>query len=167
MRGLFVMLAMALFSTATPAQSDLKVGFVNADRLMRDSAPAQRALKKLEREFEKRENELRNMEKQLRTLQDAIEKNSLTVGEAERRNREREFADMSREYQRKQREYREDRGQRQNEEIASVLERVNQVIRDVAKAERYDLIVQDAVHYSPRLDITEKILKALADAPAK
>ncbi|MEC5396357.1 OmpH family outer membrane protein [Uliginosibacterium sp. H1] len=164
---LLVLLCGAWLSTAATAQTDIKIGFVNADRVMRESAPAQRALKKLEREFEKRETELRNLEKQQRTLQEYLEKNNLTMNETERKQREREFADLSREVTRKQREYREDRSQRQNEELAAVLERANQAIRDVAKAEKYDLIVQDAVHHSPRIDITDKVIKVLADAPAR
>lgn len=167
MKAWLVLLSCVFMSSIGFAQADLKIGFVNADRVMRESAPAQRALKKLEKEFEKRESDLRNMEKQLRTLQDTLEKNVLTMAEAERKQKERDFGDVSREFQRKQREYREDRSQRQNEELASVLERANQTIRDVAKAEKFDLIVQDAVHFSPRIDITEKVIKALADAPAK
>ncbi|MDQ8021249.1 MAG: OmpH family outer membrane protein [Moraxellaceae bacterium] len=157
----------ALLPAVAIAQTDIKIGFVNADRVMRESVPAQRALKRLEREFEKREAELRNVEKQHLSLKEYLEKNSLTMNENERKQREREFADLSRELNRKQREYREDRNQRQNEELAAVLERANQAIRDVAKAEKYDLIVQDAVHHSPRIDITDKVIKVLADAPAR
>lgn len=157
----------ALLPVMAIAQTDIKIGFVNADRVMRESVPAQRALKRLEREFEKREADLRNVEKQHLSLKEYLEKNSLTMNENERKQREREFADLSRELNRKQREYREDRNQRQNEELAAVLERANQAIRDVAKAEKYDLIVQDAVHHSPRIDITDKVIKVLADAPAR
>ena len=156
-----------LLSISALAQSDLKIGFVNADRVMRESAPALRALKKLEKEFERRETELRNMEKQLRTMQESLERNSLTMSDSERKQKERDFGDVSRDFQRKQREYREDRTQRQNEELASVLERANQTIRDVAKAEKIDLIVQDVVHASSRIDITDKVIKALAGGGGK
>ena len=111
--------------TALPAMAQSKIGFVNADRVVRESAPAARALKKLEKEFEKREQELQKTGKQLQALEDSLEKGSASLSDAERRNKEREFNDLSREFQRRQREYREDRTQRQNDELAGVAERAN------------------------------------------
>ena len=150
------------------AQSaEIKIAFVNIERVLRDSTPAVKALKKIEQEFSKRDQEIQKLAKQLKDLQDALEKNSVTFGETERRSKEREFAELNREFQRKQREFREDLNQRRNEELASVLERANKVITQLAEAEKFDLVVQEAVYRSPRIDITEKIIKALADPPAK
>jgi len=154
--------ACSLFS-AMPAVAQSKIAFVNADRVVRESAPAARALKKLEKEFEKREQELQKAGKQLQALEDALEKNSVTLTETDRRNREREFSDLSRDFQRRQREYREDRTQRQNDELAGVAERANRAIRQIAEAEHYDLILQEAVYFSPTIDITDKVLKVLAE----
>lgn len=148
---------------ALPAVAQSKIGFVNADRVVRESAPAARALKKLEKEFEKREQELQKTSKQLQVLEDALEKGSASLSDAERRNKEREFNDLSREFQRRQREYREDRTQRQNDELAGVAERANRAIRQIAEAEHFDLIVQEAVYFSPAIDITDKVLKLLAE----
>ncbi|MGC3964947.1 MAG: OmpH family outer membrane protein [Rhodocyclaceae bacterium] len=141
----------------------MRIGFVNADRIMRESAPALRAQKKLEKEFERREQDLNRVAKQLQAMQDNLDKNSVTMPDVDRRNREREFNDLNREFQRRQREYREDRNQRQNEELAGVLDRANKTIRQVAEAEKFDLIVQEAVYFSPRIDITDKVIRALAD----
>ena len=107
------------------------------------------------------------MAKQLQTSQEAMEKNALTMSEADKRNKEREFNDLTREFQRKQREFREDLNQRRNEELASVLERANKAIKQIAEAEKYDVILQEAVYANPRIDITDKVIKALADAPGK
>ena len=86
------------------------------------------------------------------------------MAEAERRNKERDLANLTRDLQRSQREFREDLNLRRNEELASVQERANKVIQQIAEAEKFDLIVQDPVVYaSPRIDITEKVIKALAD----
>lgn len=148
---------------ALPTMAQSKIAFVNADRVVRESAPAARALKKLEKEFEKREQELQKTSKQLQALEDLLEKNSVTLTETERRNREREFNDLSRDFQRRQREYREDRTQRQNDELAGVAERANRAIRQIAEAEHYDLILQEAVYFSPAIDITDKVLKLLAE----
>lgn len=160
--AVLALFVLSLFA-AVPVMAQSKIGFVNADRVVRESAPAARALKKLEKEFEKREQDLQKTSKQLQSLEDMLEKNSVTLSEAERRNREREFSDLSREFQRRQREYREDRTQRQNDELAGVAERANRAIRQIAEAEHFDLILQEAVYFSPAIDITDKVLKLLAE----
>lgn len=149
------------------AQVDIRVGFVNAERIMRESAPAVRAQKRLDKEFEKRDQELQRSAKQLQLLEDSLDRNSVTMPDAERKQKERQFNDLSRDFQRRKREYQEDRNQRQNEELAGVLERANRVIRQVAEAEKIDLIVQEVVYFNPRIDVTEKVLKALVDTPLK
>lgn len=155
-----------LLAVAVPAAAEVKIGFVNSDRLMRDAAPAVRAQKKLEKEFEKREQELQKTAKQLQDMQAGLEKNGVTMADSDRKNNEREFNDLNREFQRRQREFREDLNQRRNEELASVIERANKAIKQIAEQEKYDVIFQDAVYANPRIDITEKVIKALADAPA-
>ena len=146
-----------------------KFGFVNTERILRDAAPAQRAQKKIEAEFQKRDQELARMADQLKRMQDDLDKNSVTMSESQRRNREREFGDLNREFQRKQREFREDLNQRRNEELAQVVEQANKVIRQIAEQEKYDIIFQDAVFASSRIDITDKVIKALdaGKPPAK
>jgi outer membrane protein len=146
-----------------------KLGFVNTERILRDAAPAQRAQKKIEAEFQKRDQELAKIAEQLKRMQDDLDRNSVTMGEAQRRNREREFADLNRDFQRKQREFREDLNQRRNEELAQVVELANRVIRQIAEQEKFDIIFQDAVFASPRIDITDKVIKALeaGKPPAK
>jgi outer membrane protein len=156
----------ALFALPISVQAEMKIGFVNSDRLMKDAAPAVRAQKKLEKEFEKREQELQKLAKQLQSMQEALEKNAVTMAESERRNSERDFNDLNRDFQRKQREFREDLNQRRNEELAAVIERANKAIKQIAEAEKFDIIFQDAVYASPRIDITDKVIKALGDAPA-
>jgi len=123
-----------------------------------------RAQKKIEQEFAKRDQELGKMAEQLKRLQDTLEKNTVTMSESERTKREREFADLNREFQRKQREAREDFNQRRNEELSGVIERANRVVKQIAEAEKYDVIFQEAVWASPRIDITDKVIKALDDS---
>jgi outer membrane protein len=155
-----------------PAQSPAisgKLGFVNTERILRDAAPAQRAQKKIEAEFQKRDQELARIAGELKRMQDDLDKNAMTMSETQRRNREREFADLNRDFQRKQREFREDLNQRRNEELAQVVELANRVIRQIAEQEKFDIIFQDAVFASPRIDITDKVIKALDSGkpPAK
>lgn len=148
--------------TARAQAADLKIGFIDADRINRESVPAERATKKLEKEFAPREQELRKLEQQIKTLQGQLEKDGLTMSESDRRNREQELGRQTREFQRLQREFREDLNLRRNEELAALFERANKVIKQIAETEKFDLILQEAVYRSPRIDITEKILKALA-----
>jgi len=157
-------LAAAILSVAAPAaMAESRIGFVNSDRVMREAAPAMRAQQRLEKEFEKRDQELQRVAKELQVLQEDLERNGMTMAEADRRTKERTFNDLNRDFQRKQREFREDLNQRRNEELASVLDRANRVVKQIAEAEKYDVILQEAVYASPRIDITDKVIKALAD----
>ena len=150
---------------AAAATSTMKIGYVNTERVLRDSAPAVRALKKLEGEAQRREQDLAKMAEQLKRMQEELEKNSVTMAESQRRNKEREFGDLNREFQRKQREFREDLNQRRNEELAQIVEMGNRVIRQIAEQEKFDIIFQDAVFASPRIDITDRVIKALEGKP--
>ena len=163
--------ALGLAAGVASAQSAAptgKFGFVSTERILREAAPAVRAQKKIESEFKKRDDELAKIAEQLKRMQDDLDKNSVTMSETQRRAKEREFADLNRDFQRKQREFREDLNQRRNEELAQVVTQANQVIHQIAEQEKYDIIFQDAVFHSSRIDITDKVIKALeAKPPAK
>ena len=151
-----------LFVTGVEA-SELKVGYVNTQRIFRDAPAAQKAAKKLEGEFSRRDQDLQKMAKQLQGLQENLERNSVTMAESDRRAKEKEFGELSREFQRKQREFREDLNLRQNEENAAVIEKANKAIKQIAESEKYDLVLQDVVWVSPKLDMTDRVIKALAE----
>ncbi len=153
----------ALLMLSGIAHAETKIGFVNSQRILAEAPQAAKAKKKIEKDFEKRDQDLQRMVKQLQALQEAMDKNGATMAEAERRTKERELADLTRDLQRKQREFREDLSQRQNEEMAAIFERVNRAIKQVADAEKYDIIFQEAVYFNQRIDITDKVIKALAD----
>ena len=155
---------MSVLFVAGEAAAELKLGYVNTQRIFRDAPAAQKAGKKLEGEFAKRDQDLQKMAKQLQGLQENLEKNSVTMAETERRAKEKEFGELSREFQRRQREFREDLNLRQNEENAAIIEKANKAIKILADAEKYDLIVQDVVWVSPKLDVTDKIIKALSES---
>ena len=142
---------------------ETKIGVVVLDRILRESAPARAAQQKLEAEFAKRDREVQDLQSRLRTSAERFEKDAPVMTETDRLRRQRELAEMDRELQRKQRELREDINQRRNEELQGVIERTNRILRQIAEQEKYDLIVQDAVYFNPRVDITEKILRALGN----
>lgn len=156
------LVAFALIASTTLAYAqELKVGVVNSDRILRDSTPARAAMQKLEAEFAKRDKDLQEIGARLKSSAERFEKDGPVMTETDRIRRQRELADMDREFQRKQREFREDFNQRRNEELQALLERTNRIIRQMAEQEKYDIILQEAVYFNPRIDITEKVLRAL------
>ncbi len=158
----FAALALSLGIAAVEA-ADIKIGFVDAERINRESAPAERASKQLEKEFAPRAQELQRREAQMKTLQSQLEKDAVTMSESDRRSKEQELARMNLDFQRMQREYREDLNLRRNQELSALFERANRVIKQIAEAEKFDLILQEAVYRNQRIDITDKVLKALAE----
>jgi outer membrane protein len=164
MKSLTAILAL-LVAFPIAAQTESRIGFVNTARILRDAVPAVRAQKKIEAEFSKRDQELAKTAEQLKRMQDELERQGVTMPDSQRRAKEREFNDLSRDFQRRQREFREDLNQRRNEELAQVVEQANRVIRQIAEQEKYDIIFQDAVYANPRIDITERVIKALEGKP--
>jgi len=158
--SLFGVLLLGLMPAAFAAE--LKLGFVNTQRIQRDP-PGQRIQKKLEKEFASRDVELQKMAKQGRDLQTYLEKEGVTISDADRREKERQLAALNRDFQRMQREFREDLNLRQNEEYVGLLDRVNKVVQQIAEQEKFDMILQDAVYVSKQIDITDRVLKALVD----
>lgn len=153
--------ALLAFAALGAQAQELKIGYVNADRVLRDAAPAKAAQAKLETEFGKREKELADMAGKLKAAGEKLDKDAPTLSESERTRRQRDLVEQDREFQRKRREFQEDLTQRKNEELASVVERANKVMKQIFDTEKYDLILQEAVFAGPKIDITDKVIKAL------
>ncbi len=151
-----------VIGVASVFAGDFRVGYVDTERILRESAPAVKASQKVEKEFATRDQDIKKLTGQVRELQDFLEKKGAALPDTERRNKERELSNLSAELQREQREFREDLNLRKNEELAVVLDRANKVIQSIAESEKYDLVLQEAVYRNPKIDITEKVLKALA-----
>ena len=153
--------ALLAFAALGAQAQELKIGYVNADRVLRDAAPAKAAQAKLETEFGKREKELADMASKLKAAGEKLDKDAPTLSESERTRRQRDLVEQDREFQRRRREFQEDLTQRKNEELASVVERANKVMKQIFDTEKYDLIIQEAVFAGPKIDITDKVIKAL------
>lgn len=156
----FLIALLGAVSTGVAAQ-DIKVGYVSLDRILRDSAPARAGGQKLEAEFAKRDRELQDMGAKLKAAAEKFDKDAPVLTESERGRRQREVQELDREFQRKQREFREDFNQRRNEEVQALIDRAQRVVKQIAEQEKFDLILQDAVFWSNRVDITDRVLKAL------
>lgn len=154
-------LLITLLMATGPAIAATKIGFVNSERLLREAPLSVAAQKKLEREFASRDQELQKLAKQARDLQAQLDKDGVTMSESERKNKERDLANLNRDLQRQAREFREDLNLRRNEELGQIQERARKVVQDIAKAEKFDLILDQAVYVDPKSDITDKVMKAL------
>jgi len=154
--GLFLLTLIA----SAQAQS-FRLGFVKTERIFQEASAAKAAQALLQQEFSKREKELLDQTSQLKTMVDKFQAEAPTLSEAQRISRQRELADMDRELQRKRRTFQEDLTARKNEQLQQVLESANKAVKQVAEAEQYDLILQDAVYANPKLDITDKVLTLL------
>lgn len=151
--------SLAMFSVAQA--QEFRIGFVNTDRIFKEASSAKAAQVKLEQEFAKREKELQELGVNLKSSADRLEREAPTLSEGQRATRQKQLVDMDRDFQRKRREFQEDLNSRKNEELQQVLERANKVVKTVAEAEKYDLVLQEAVYVNPKHDITDKVIRAL------
>jgi outer membrane protein len=156
----------AICMTVVNAQ-ELKIGFVNTDRIFREASTAKAAQAKLEQEFSKREKELMDLGTALKNASDKFEREAPTLSETQRNTRQKQLMEQDREFQRKRREFQEDLNTRKNEEQQVVIERANLAVKRVAETEKYDVIFQEAVYINPKHDITEKVLRSLNTTAGK
>lgn len=150
----------SLFVIPAYAQST-KIGFVSTEKILRDSKPAKAAQAKIESEFKKRQQDLEKLESRLRSQAQQLDKDAPVLSESERVKRQRQLQDMDSDLQRKHREFQEDFNRRRNEEFSAIVEKADTAIKKIAEQENYDLIIQDAVTVSPRIDITDQVIQAL------
>lgn len=165
MSKLFLSLMVGLISVlsthAIHAQ-ETRVAIFDPQRVMRESNPAKQAEAKIEQEFSKRNKELLDMAGKIKLLAEKLDKDASVISDSDRIKRQRELTELDQEFKRKQRIFNEDVSQRKNEEISAIGDRTYKIVKQIAEAEKYDVVLQDAVYYNPRIDITDKVLKALA-----
>jgi len=160
-KQLAVSLILATAFAAAPVLANTKIGFVNTERLLREAPLSVAAQKKLEREFAARDQELQKLAKQARDLQAQLDKDGVTMSDSERKVKERDLGNLNRDLQRQGREFREDLNLRRNEELGQIQERARRAIQDIAKAEKFDLVVEQALYVDTKIDITDRVMKAL------
>jgi len=151
---------LSLAAVAANAQES-RIAYVNSQRLTIDSAPAKAANAKLESVFSKRQKDLTEMQASLKSLSEKLERDAPTMSESQRVSKQKEFADQNRDFQRKKREFDEDFNSMRNEELQQIFDKATKAIRQLAETEKYDLVVQDAVYFNPKIDITEKVISIL------
>lgn len=152
---------MALLLASQVQAQEFRIGFISTERVFKEANTAKASQAKLEQEFSRREKELVDLGASLKSLADKFEREAPTLSESQRSSRQKQLVDQDRDFQRKRREFQEDLNARKNEELQQVLERANRVVKQVAEAEKYDLVLQEAVYVNPKHDITDKVIKAL------
>jgi outer membrane protein len=140
---------------------DSKIAWVSTERIYNESKLAKLAGEKLAEEFRAREKAVTELATRFKAASDKLEKELPSLNESERAKRQREYFELDKELQRRQREFREDLNQRTNEERGAIAEKANTIIQQMARVEGYDVVLQEALWASPRIDITDKVLKAL------
>lgn len=159
-------LCATLLLPAAPALAqEFKIGIVNLDRIVREAAPAKAAQTKLEQEFTKREKDLADLGATIKTSSERMEREGPTLPESQRAARQKQLVDQDREFQRKRKDFQEDLNNRKNEELQIIIERANRAVKVLAEAEKFDLIIQEAVYINPKHDITEKVIRQLNGSP--
>lgn len=153
--------AMSVVAAPVVQAQGTKIGFVSTERILRDSKPAKAAQAKIEAEFKRRDDELQKLANNLRSQAQKLDKDAPVLSESERIKRQRQLADLDSDMQRKRREFQEDFNRRRNEEFSSIVEKADAAIKKIAEQQNYDLIIQDAVTVSPKVDITDQVMQAL------
>lgn len=156
-------LGVSLAASPVHAQTPTKIGFVNTERILQDSKPAKAAQAKIDSEFKRRDDELQNLANKLRNDAQKFDKDAPALSEADRIQRQRQLADLDADLQRKRRDFQEDFNRRRNEEFSNIVDKADAAIQRIAETQGYDLIIQDAVTVSPRVDITDEVLQALGN----
>ena len=155
--------ALAAFACAPLAQTSTtsRIGFINTDRMLREAQPAKAAQTKLEQEFSKRERDISSAADALRAESERFEREAPTMSDGQRQTRQRRLLEQDRDLQRRRREFQEDLNARKQEELQHILDRANAIVKQVAEAGKYDVILQEALYINPALDITDQVIRAL------
>ena len=140
---------------------ELKIGYVNIERIFREAPAAIRGGKKLNQDFETRKQELQRMAEDIKSQQSALSEKGKSLPDSERRAKEADMAEASVRFQRRQKEFQEEIKVRQNEETSALLQKANKAIIQIAELEHLDIVMQEAIVVSNRVDITEKVINKL------
>lgn len=157
----FLLLCLSAAALTPAWAQELRIGFVSTDRVFKEANTAKASQARLEQEFSRREKEINELGLAIKSGAERLEREAPTLSETQRAARQKQLVEQDREFQRKRREFQEDLNARKNEELQQVIERANRVVRQVAESEKFDLVLQEAVYVNPRLDITDKVIKAL------
>ena len=153
--------------TNANAEDSYKLGAVNAIRVLEQSPQADIARKMIEKEFAPRDKELVAEQKKVKALEDQLSKDGAIMSELERSKLERDIISKKRDLKRSQDEFREDLSFRRNEEFAKIQKRIVEAIQQVAKDNKFDVVLGEGVIFaSPKVDISDMVIEYLKKGSA-
>lgn len=168
LRHILFALTLVFCVTGSVLAEEYRIAFVNATKVFEESPQYKKARERLHTEFSRREKDLLASQKQLKQLEEKLQRDGSVMSESEVKRLERDILNRSRKLKNAQTEFREDLNLRQNEEFKKLRQQVREVIQEVGKKEKIDLIVSDGVvYFSKNIDISELVLEKLRQLKAE
>jgi outer membrane protein len=161
-RRSFPAIALMLLATGAAAQDRPKIGYVNSLRLQNESAPALRVAESLKKEFAAREKQIMDLQKQIAVAREQFDKERNSLPPAEQKTKGGAIAAMMQRSDQLALSLSEDIEQRKSEELAKIVNEAKLVVKAIAEAGKFDLILEQVIYGSPGIDITNQVLKELA-----
>jgi outer membrane protein len=163
----FFALALCGLFAAGQASAEIKIGFVNFEKLLEEAPQTKSAMQALDNEFGPRRRELMTLQNDLKAKDDKLQKEGAVMSEGDRANAEKTLRDQQREFQRKAGEFQDDASTRKNEELGKVQRYLVEEIQTYANAQGFDLVLGQGVFFAkPALDITANVLAVLTSKPS-
>ena len=159
-----ILIALSILIGVSPSifAQDLKVGFIDKSRVLKEAPQSERARKKLKDEFSPRDEKIVEMQQKLKSLNEQQERDAKILSKADGIKLERKIVSIKRDIKRAKEEFNEDFNLRRNEELAKLHKLIAKTTKDIAKEQNYDIILSDNVLYnSKRVDITSMVIKRL------
>ena len=161
-----IALFLGMLLAANVSYADLKIGFVNIPAVLEKAPQAEKAKKRLEQEFSPRDKQLVAQQKEIQSMDARMTKDAAVMGESARVNLEKDILNKKRDAKRAQQEFSEDFNARRNEELGKLQRRIVEAIREIAKAQEFDLLLTDGVIYaSEKIDVTSQVQQKLSTIP--
>ena len=144
-----------------------RIGFVNMERVLKESSPAKVSMSKLEKEFATRQKDGAAKDAAFKAAVTKFQTDAPVLAEAQRLEQQRKLLEQERDLQNTQRSFQEDLNRRKTEELQKLVASTNKIIKQIAATEKLDFVLQSAVFVDPKNDVTDRVLKLLETAGAQ
>ncbi len=141
--------------------AQVKIGFIDVQRAISESAAGKRAKEKFQAQVKKAEADLLKEKNELERLKAELDKKGPLLKDDERRNLEGDLQKRYVTYQRSMSDQQQDLRQKEGEMTADILKELEKIVNEVGKAEKFTLILERSqILYSDQgIDITNKVIE--------
>ena len=161
-----IALFLGLMFVANVSYADLKIGFVNIPAVLEKAPQAEKAKKRLEQKFSPRDKQLVAQQKEIQGMDEKMAKDASVMSDSEKANLEKDILNKKRDAKRAQQEFSEDFNASRNEELGKLQRRIVESVREIAKDQKFDLLLTDGVIYAnDKIDITAQVQQKLSTMP--